>query len=1269
MEGSLKASIQGLDAVDQARKRKGWNRQSAAWAQAALTSIATLKQFWRRERINRETFIRICQGVGIEDWQAIADLAISPDLQTTPPLSTCVQDWGEAPELSSFYGREQELATLCQWIDTDRAKLLLLLGMGGVGKTSLAVRLAESVLDQFDCLIWRSLRNAPAPHEWVLDLLKRLNHLQEWEGLETTQPFSALLTQLMTELRQRRCLLILDNAESILQPGNQGSMGYHPGYELYGELLHRIGEERHQSCLLLTSREQPRELIRLEGDKVRSLRLGGVLPTDGQKILEAMGSLSASAAEYGQIVAHYGGNPLALKIAAAGIRDLLHGNVSSFFDLMHQGSFIFGDIQDLLERHFERLSNFEQELLYWLAIAREPVTLEELKIDLLSPESRWLLPETVERLQRRSLLESHIQGFTLQPVVMEFVTQHLVEKICGEILIENPYLFCNHSLMKATVKDYVRKTQIKLIIEPLIQQLENICDDVKDIENHFLKIIQKIRGKPALKTGYVGGNIFNLLTQMHLQLKDYDFSYLTLWQADLRVSPLHQIKLAHCDLSRAALTEIFSKVLAIAFSSDGVMMAQTDERGWMSVWQVETGSQLLSVKAHSDWAFSVAFHPQGTMIATGGMDRTVKLWEVSSGKCLQTLEHHKAGVSVVTFSQDGTWLASASADQTIQLVHLPTGQCQPCLTGHQGIVRAIAFTADGQTLVSASLDQTLKCWDIQTGECLQTLTETLPVHTVACSPQETEVIASATSDGRITLWNWLTSDRQQTLDGHTNNLWSLAFSPDGETLISAGDDRVVKVWDIALAQCINTLSGHENRIWAVAVNPVTPILASGSEDRTLRLWNLTDGRCIRTLQGYHNSTVPIAFWSQKSGSQESGVNVSEATGIAGLRNIERSQEIENNQNLELLQNPKSKIQNPNQESEDKRQKIGGGRNADPAFSTSPSSLSSPSHLPTFPISPILPTSPILLTFSADQGVRFWHPRTQECLRTFHLPTKAALHVTMRPDGGMIASGNLDGTIHLCETMGGHCLQVLAGHGGWVRSVAFNPAGTLLASAGGDRTVRIWEVATGTCLKILQAHTNAANSVTFHASGQWLASGSWDCTIKIWDIETGTCLHTLAEHRDRITGISFNPRQEILYSSSQDGTVRVWDWANNQSLQVLQENRVGIVAIACSPNGEILATASQDNLLRLWNLAPLTCLATFPVPMSYGDTLVFSPNSEILATSGDDGTSTLWHIPSQQSLATLQVPRPYEGMDITQISGLTEAQKATLRALGAREWME
>ena len=60
----------------------------------------------------------------------------------------------------------------------------------------------------------------------------------------------------------------------------------------------------------------------------------------------------------------------------------------------------------------------------------------------------------------------------------------------------------------------------------------------------------------------------------------------------------------------------------------------------------------------------------------------------------------------------------------------------------------------------------------------------------------------------------------------------------------------------------------------------------------------------------------------------------------------------------------------------------------------------------------------------------------------------------------------------------------------------------------------------------------------------------------------------------------------------------------------------------------------------------------------------SPDGAKLASCGDDGTIRLWELHRGEHLHTLRRDRPYERLTITGIKGLTEAQKASLHALGA-----
>ena len=192
------------------------------------------------------------------------------------------QDWGNAPDITHFFGRTQELTTLEKWAIQDNCHLIGIVGMqgigktrlsiklgkGGVGKTDLSLQLAKGIHSQFHFVIWRSLINAPLLTDLVTDLVKVLSH-----QTEVTLPTSAeqKISRLLHYLNEHKCLLILDNFESILERnGNVGN--YRQGYEGYGQLLKQIGSVSHQSCVLLTSREEPSDLLSLEG-KNRPVRL------------------------------------------------------------------------------------------------------------------------------------------------------------------------------------------------------------------------------------------------------------------------------------------------------------------------------------------------------------------------------------------------------------------------------------------------------------------------------------------------------------------------------------------------------------------------------------------------------------------------------------------------------------------------------------------------------------------------------------------------------------------------------------------------------------------------------------------------------------------------------------------------------------------------------------------------------------------------------------------------------------------------------------
>jgi hypothetical protein len=412
---------------------------------------------------------------------------------------------------------------------------------------------------------------------------------------------------------------------------------------------------------VLTSREKPQGIAELKGDilPVRCLQLKGLPEAEGRKIFSIKGDFTGSETEWNSVISRYAGNPLALKIVASAVIDYFDSSLANFLELLNKGTFIFDDIRDLLERQFQRLSQLEQEIMYWLAINREPVLFEELQEDFVSPISASELLQALASLQRRSFIEKNNARFTQQPVVMEYTINQLIERICEEIQgvkVESPkqpanlQLLRSHALIKAQAKDYVRDTQIRIILQPVIDRLIASLREPKIIENCLAQILAHLRGKSPQQTGYVGGNIINLLHQLQMDLSGYDFSNLTIWQANLQAMNLHNVNFANSDLRQSVFSEILGGLISVALSQDGKLLATGNADRHIRLWQVRTGQQLLTLRGHTNWVRSVAF----------SADQTVRLWDVLNGECLKTFIRPTNQVYSVAFSPDGQTLARAA---------------------------------------------------------------------------------------------------------------------------------------------------------------------------------------------------------------------------------------------------------------------------------------------------------------------------------------------------------------------------------------------------------------------------------------------------------------------------------------------------------------------------------------------------------------------------------------------------------------------------------
>jgi WD40 repeat protein len=1118
-----------------ARSVTEWRNRDKAWS-AIAQDIKQVVEEWRISL--SVTSLELSQGT-----------SNATSLDPKRSAGVVRHDWGEAPDVPVFFGRTKELLSLEQWIIEDRCRLVALVGMkgigktrlsvklgrGGIGKTDLSLKLARGLEQQFDSVIWRRLLNAPKLSELLTDLIKFLSNQQEVTLPETVD---GQIARLLHYLRQSRCLVILDNAEMLLQGGKYVGQ-YSLGYEDYGQLFEQIAEVPHQSCLLLTSREKPPEIARRESQTgpVRSLEVRGLSVADGKKIFAEIGTFSGSKEDWKQLNDLYNGNPLALELAARHIQEVFFGSIPEF---LREGKPIFADLQGLLDWHFSRLSEAHKEVMYWFAINREPTELSELKEDLLSQSGKEQIASTLQSLQRLMPLEKSGKSFTLQPVLIEYMTEQLIEQIVREIRSGEIHLFNTHALLKTSVSEYVRDIQSRIILKAISEKLLEIYGNRERREARLKEILYLLREHFRSVSGYAGGNVLNLLSYLRVDLRGYNFSALAVWQAYLRGENVQEVNFAYANLAKSVFTDTFGSILSVAFSPHGDLLAAGTATGEIRLWHAASGLPLRTLRGHPDWVWSVAFSPDGRTLASGSDDQTIRLWQVSSGQCLTSLQGHTNGIRSVAFSPDGETLASSCFDSEVRLWEVSSGRCLHILQGHSNAAFSVAFSPDGKILASGSDDQAVRLWETYSGQCLRILQgHANGVRSVAFSP-DGKVLVSSSYDPEVRLWEVSSGRCLHVLQGHANAVFSVTFSPDSKILASGGYDQTVRLWEVGSGQCLKTLQGHVNAVRSVAFSPDGRTLASGGYDQTVRLWESSSGRCLTTLRSHANAIFSVAFSPGgkilASGSEDRAV---------------RLWEVSSGQCLRALHGHNHWIRSV-------------------AFSSDGKSLASGSE---------------------DRAVRLWEVSSGQCLTSLQGHTGVVSSVVFSPDGRTLASGSYDDTVRLWEVSSGQCLYILQGHVNAVRSVAFSPDGRTLASGGYDQTVRLWEVSTGRCLYTLQDHSNAVSSVAFGLDDRILASGGYDQTVRLWEVSSGQCLNTLQGHTSEVRSVTFSPDGRTLASGGYDQTVRLWEIRTEQCLHILQGHASAVYSVAFSPDGKALASSGFDGVINLWDVGTGACLRT------------------------------------------------------------------------------
>jgi WD40 repeat protein len=1050
-------------------------------------------------------------------------------------------DWGEALDVSHFYGRTTELNILQQWVLQDHCRLIGILGMGGIGKTALSVKLAEQIQDQFTYVIWRSLRNAPPIETLLSDLVPFLSS-DLVPCLSNQQETKLELSQLLNCLRHSRCLIILDNLETVLDAKQVGQ--FRSGFEAYGDLLRSVAEVGHQSCVVLTSREKLAEIAVLEGDEaaVRSTKLEGS-PEAAQSIIEDKGLIGTT--EQKEILGdRYSNSPLALKIVSTSIQELFDSNIGNF---LQEDTLVFSGIRRLLEQQFSRLSALEQSIMYWLAINREWTGIAELQADIVPSVSKNRLLEALEALRFRCLIEQQGTGFTQQPVVMEYITEQLLDTAACEIEQQTLQVLITHALLKAEAVDYICDSQRQLILEPLVARLMTQFGTRDAIAHHLQQLLRQCQSAITELADYGAGNLLNLLSHLKADLTGNDLSGLMLRQVHLADTPLHQVNLSNANLDRIVFAESFTDILGMGVSPDGSLLAMTGLIGSLYLYNLNTGQWLNAWTAHRGWSFSggiftancqtlftagldcrivqwdvvtgqclyewqtdcpiwgLALSPNEQWLASGHENGTVRLWNLLTKQQFNVLPDQIGVVRGLAFHPQTCHLATGCGDGTVKLWDCVSGECLATFTGHTDAIWSVSFNAQGTYLASASSDHSTKLWNSKTGECLHTFQSgSLQTYKVQFSPDD-RLLACASHDSVISLWDVATGRLIRTLQGHHGGVWTLAFSHQGKTLISGGEAAQVKIWQVESGRCIKTLQGKTLSHHSIQFNAQGTLFASGGDDAQLRLWSADLGKCLQTYARHGTRIMTIAFHPDR-----------ECIATGGYEGLVKLWDLEGHC-IHTLKGHENSV---------------------------------------FGVA-FHPTQPLLASCGFSSVIRFWCLETGNLVCTLAMPEGArCMHeIAFHPQGQIFASSSEDGVVRLWDDSSKTVVRALPAHLARAWSLAFNPQGDLLASGGHDGAIRLWEVSSGQCVATFSEFSGVPMSVSFSPDGRLLAAGC-DRSIYIWDVTTGNCLKKLEGHHNVVSSVAFHPTDySTLISASYDETIRLWNVGTGECLKTLRPDRI------------------------------------------------------------------------------------------------------------------
>jgi WD40 repeat protein len=572
----------------------------------------------------------------------------------------------------------------------------------------------------------------------------------------------------------------------------------------------------------------------------------------------------------------------------------------------------------------------------------------------------------------------------------------------------------------------------------------------------------------------------------------------------------------------AVAENIRGRVLAVAFSPNGSLLAAGGSSGVISIFDAATGNPAGTLRGHKLWVRCLAFSPDGNLLASGGEDGYVKIWHVSTGIEIRHLPKQYQAIRDLCFSPNGQTVAVAGLDGDVKLWNVSDGEQISTFPGHSGGAGAVVFSADGKVLATMSLRGDVFLWDVSSGQQINLLGETQFQDEASLALSQNGRMLACGHPGSAAVWDVKTAEKLLSASTALYDVCRVAFPGGGQSLLTARGHSIC-LWDISAGRVVSRLSGRTGQIYSLALSPDGRRCAVGSRGR-IHLFALPAGDAHRIMGEIGTKGTCLGFadqggtllvggagghcaWDLQAGERKdrAGQLQPERTlafsmdgALVASEGLRRELLIRDSRTGELLSktDPQKKGIAAAVFTHDKRYvivsrwdkslRVLDASNGRRVWSCPP--------LPESAVSLSLSPSGKYLAAAQNRFVAVYDLVGHDTVNRINVPATATLF------GGeeTLAVAGTDGTISIVNPISGQVRSRMRGHEDYISGLAFTVDGARLASAAADGTVRVWAPEPGIELVALNTGRNHLTAVAFGPKGRHLAATDKNGKVYLWE---------------------------------------------------------------------------------------------------------------------------------------------------------------------------